>query len=76
MIESTRLSPTLVSSVIYMNCLFWNIRGVGKGEKALTIRSIVKKKKITFMGLVETKHRKKFQPRMKRLWGNDDYDFC
>ena len=59
-----------------MNLLFWNIRGVGKGEKTLSIRSIVKKKKIAFMGLVETKHNKHFQPRIKRLWGNDDYDFC
>ena len=28
------------------------------------------------MGLVETKHRKPFQPRLKRLWGNDNYDYC
>ena len=28
------------------------------------------------MGLVETKHKKSFKPRMKRLWGNDEYDFC
>ena len=28
------------------------------------------------MGLVERKHRKPFQSRLKRLWGNDEYDFC
>ena len=28
------------------------------------------------MGLVETKHKKPFQSRLKRLWGNDEYDFC
>ena len=28
------------------------------------------------MGLVETKHRKYFQTRLKRIWGNDEYDFC
>ena len=28
------------------------------------------------MGLVETKHRKSFQTRLKRIWGNDEYDFC
>ena len=59
-----------------MNCLLWNIRGIGKGEKALSIRSIVKSKDIAFMGLVETKHRKPFKSRIKRLWGNDDYEFC
>ena len=59
-----------------MNCLFWNIRGIGKGEKTVSIRSIAEKNKVSLMGLVETKHRKSFQPRLKRLWGNDEYDFC
>ena len=59
-----------------MNCLFWNIRGIGKGEKTVSIRSIVKNKNIVFLGLVETKHRKPFKSRVKRLWGNDEYDFC
>ena len=59
-----------------MNYLFWNIRGIGKGEKSLSIRGLVKKKKVSFMGLVETKHRHPFQNRFRRLWGNDEYDFC
>ena len=28
------------------------------------------------MELVETKHRKYCQTRLKRIWGNDEYDFC
>ena len=36
----------------------------------------MEKKKISFMGLVETKHKKSVRSRMKRLWGNDDYDIC
>ena len=59
-----------------MNCLFWNIRGIGKGEKTVSIRTLVKNKNIAFLVLVETKHRKPFKPRLKRLWGNDEYDFC
>ena len=59
-----------------MNCLFWNIRGIGKGEKTVSIKTLVHKKNIAFMGLVETKHRKPFKSRLKRLWGNDEYDFC
>ena len=59
-----------------MDCLFWNIRGIGKGEKILTIRKLVEKKKITFMGLVETKHRNSLRHRLKRIWGNDEYDLC
>ena len=59
-----------------MNCLIWNIRGIGKGEKSLAIKSLVTKENISFMGLVETKHRQPFQPRLRRIWGNDDYDFC
>ena len=61
---------------LIMNCLFWNIRGIGKGEKTLSIRSLVRKKNVSFMGLAETKHRKPFQSRFRRLWGNDDYDYC
>ena len=59
-----------------MNCLLWNIRGIGKGEKIMSIRSLVKNKKIAFMGLVETKHKISFKSRIKRIWGNDDYDLC
>ena len=57
-----------------LSCM--EFRGIGKGEKTMSIRSIVKKRNIAFMGLVETKHRKPFKPRMKRLWGNDEYDVC
>lgn len=42
----------------------------------MSIRNIVKKRKISFMGLVEKKHRRSFRNIMKRLWGNDEYDFC
>ena len=42
----------------------------------MTIRNIVKKKKISFLGLVETKHRRSIRSRMKRMWGNDDFDIC
>ena len=59
-----------------MNCLFWNIWGIGKGEKTLSIRKLVEKKKVTFMGLVETKHRKSLRNRVKRMWGNYDFDIC
>ena len=57
-----------------MNCLFWNIRGIGKGEKGWSIRNLVDKKKIIFMGLVETKHRNSLQNRMKRMWGNEEFE--
>ena len=40
-----------------MNRLFWNIRGIRKGEKSVSIRKIVEKRKVSFMGLVETKHK-------------------
>lgn len=59
-----------------MNCLSWNIRGVGKGEKAISIRKLVKENKISIMGLIETKHRKTLQTRMRRFWGNDAFEMC
>ena len=59
-----------------MICLCWNIRGLGKGEKIIAIRKLVEKNKITFLGLVETKHKKTIKSRIKRMWGNDEYGFC
>ena len=59
-----------------MNFLCWNIRGIGKGEKTMSVRKIVGEKKITFMGLVETKHKRSVKNIMKRWWGNDDFDIC
>ena len=59
-----------------MNSLFWNIRGIGKGEKIVTIKKLIDKHKISFVGLVETKHKRTLRNRIRRLWGNDDYDFC
>ena len=36
----------------------------------------MEKNKVTFMGLVETKHKKEIKSRIKRMWGNDEYDIC
>ena len=59
-----------------MNYLFWNICGIGKEEKSMSIRKFLEQKKINVIGLVETKHRKSLRNRMKRMWGNDEYDIC
>ena len=59
-----------------MNFLCWNIRGIGKGEKTLSVKKIVGEKKISFMGLVETKHKRPARSRMKRMWGYDGFDIC
>ena len=50
-----------------MNCLLWNIRGIGKGERSIVIRKLVNQQKVTFMGLVETKHKNSMRSRMKRM---------
>ena len=57
-----------------MNCLLWNIRGIGKGEKIVAISKIVAKRRVSFLGLVETKHRRPMRNRIKRIWGNDEFD--
>ena len=59
-----------------MNCLFWNIRGIGKGEKVTSIRKLIVTHKASFLGLVETKHKRTLKNRIKRMWGNDDYQMC
>ena len=42
----------------------------------MSIRKLVEQKKVNVMGLVETKHRKSLRNRIKRMWGNDEYDIC
>ena len=42
----------------------------------MSIKKIVDKKKVSFMGLVETKHIRSSKSRMKRMWGNDEYNIC
>ena len=59
-----------------MNCLCWNIRGIGKGEKIISIKKLIDTHKVSFMGLVETKHKKTITSRIKRMWGNDQYEMC
>lgn len=58
-----------------MNCLLWNIRGLGKGEKCTHNRNFVVTNKVSLMSLVETKHRKSIKCRLRRMWGGDDFDF-
>lgn len=70
-------SISLVFFVCYMmNYLVWNVRGLGKGEKCMTIRNLVAKNRINFLGLIETKHRNTIRRRLKRMWGCDDFAFC
>lgn len=59
-----------------MNLLLWNVRGLGRGEKCITIRNLIRMHKVAFLGLVETKHRNSFQSRVRRMWGNDSFDWC
>lgn len=59
-----------------MNCLSWNIRGMGKGENLTTITNLVVKNKISFLGLIEIKHRRSLKFRMRRIWGHDEYELC
>ena len=42
----------------------------------MTIRNLVKSNEVSFMGLVETKHKRTIRSRMKRIWGNDEYEVC
>ena len=60
----------------HMNCLLWNIRGIGKGEKVMSIRELIDSHKVSFLGLVETKHKRTLMSRIKRLWGNEDFELC
>lgn len=41
-----------------------------------TVRNLVGKHRTSFLGVVETKHRRSFNNRLRRLWGNDDFGLC
>lgn len=56
--------------------LLWNARGLGRGEKCITIKNLISLHKISILGLVETKHRNSFRSRVRRMWGNDSFDWC
>ena len=47
-----------------------------EGERTVSIRKIVEEKNVSFMDLVETKHKKSLQNKIKRMWGNEEYDIC
>lgn len=68
--------PFCTSFCVNMNFLFWNVCGLGKGEKNMSIQKLVGKYNIYFLGMVETKHRRPIKRRIKRLWGCDDFDWC
>lgn len=62
--------------MLIMNWLFWNVRGLGKGEKCISIRKLVEKHKLSVLAMVETKHRHSFARRVRRIWGRDEYEWC
>lgn len=37
---------------------------------------MISKNKISFFGLIETKHKRSFSRTIKRFWGYDDFGFC
>lgn len=49
---------------------------MGRGEKCIYIRDLIRRNKASLVGLVETKHRHSFGRRVRRMWGNDDFEWC
>lgn len=59
-----------------MNLLFLNVRGLGRGERCISIRKLIHRRKLSLVGLVETKHGRSFNRRIRRMWGNDEFEWC
>lgn len=34
-----------------MNLLFWNVRGLGRGERCISIRKLIHRRKLSLVGL-------------------------
>ena len=59
-----------------MHLLTWNIRGIKTSEKLPIIKRIITQNTISFLGLVETKHKVSFSNKLRRIWANNDCDWC
>lgn len=42
----------------------------------ISIKQLISRKKISLLGLVETKHRNSFNRRVRRMLGSDGFDWC
>ena len=59
-----------------MNILSWNVRGLGGGRKSRVIKKLVAERKISFMGLMETKCSSIKESMVSRLWSSDEYKWA
>ena len=56
-----------------MNCISWNVRGIGGCSKDVAIKKLIREASPFFVGLVETKHYLVSETKIKKLWRIDDY---
>lgn len=61
--------------MIHMNCLVWNVRGIGGSGKASVIRNLVLSRNPAVMGSVETKHSTLTMQLVRRWWGKDNFSW-
>lgn len=54
----------------------WNVRGLGSGPKFSYIKKFIDRNDLCLYGLVETKHKEIDRKTIRRLWGNDDFEWC
>lgn len=59
-----------------MNCACWDVYGLGSREKLSTINKLVRKSSFSFLGLVETKHKRTCDRKVRRIWNNDEFEWC
>ena len=56
-----------------MNCVCWNVRGIGGGGKDAAIKKLINDTKPFFLGLVETKHSQVRDSKIKNWWCLGDF---
>lgn len=55
-----------------MNCVSWNVRGLGRPEKKRSVLRFLKRENFVFMALQETKLKELNSRLFRWLWGNED----
>ena len=58
-----------------MNFISWNIRDLGGGGKHGVIRKLLREKKVSFLGLVETKCTGIRESSIRKFWGDNEFQW-
>ena len=59
-----------------MNLISWNIRGLGGGGKIGVLRKFIRDRKVSFLGLVETKCSRIRESLIRKIWCDGEFQWA